>query len=212
MKRNFIFREAQHPSERELLMNVQKQIFQKSRLSSLVDNQASSLKLDQIKERHFGLFTVDEEVIGSVQLLFASCPANSRYLPSCHYVEHESPLSYFLRELPSSMRIVEGTRLALKPEFRGLSIVRWILEVLIMISFWVERSDWAIISCTPSHQRFYEKYGFEALDPNHIISYKQVRGVQLLRSSTHQLPKSVEKRFQQMLNFYHTCGEIPYLT
>ena len=227
----FVFREARSINELQILLSLRYQVYRETNLKYFIEENEYGIDLDgyDLISRHFGLFENNLEPVGYMRVVEDAGRSQSEIIvellkkqpklvekintnpeapfPSMIYWDKE--INQLYQKLKNNQKgLVEGSRYVLKHNCRSLCLSKFMLESAFAIYLFYY-SDYAIVSCTPAHKRFYSRYGFSTLTGTLNREFDGFQGCCLLGSASN-VPNSQCHKLQQMANVYKNTRQICY--
>lgn len=191
------FREIVDRHELEKFMRLRYQSYANSSMHSFLQVNEYMIDIDvyDLHSKHYGLF-YDYKPVGFVRIIVPkdevyndevysigekygfftpnrhghSAFLKSDYpeLPFISYLEVPNSVKMFYSQLKQKKsRLVEGSRLFLVDDKKGLVKAKFLIECTIVLCVLVyEGKNYAMINCDEGHKKFYGKYGFETINEN----------------------------------------------
>jgi len=227
----FVFREIRSLNELQTLLSLRYQVYRESNLKYFIEENEYGIDLDNydFHSRHFGLFENNLEPIGYMRVVenglspqfeklqdilkkhpqIAPKVSMNPKIPFPSMVHWGNEIKKVYQKIKDNNGdLVEGSRYVLKQNIKSIILAKLILESAFAIYLFYY-SDYAIVSCTPAHKRFYSRYGFSTLTGTLNREFDGFHGCCLLGSASN-VPNSQCKKLQQMANAYKNTGQICY--
>lgn len=236
--RTFVFREPRNAAELLALLQIRYQVYRESRLVLFTNENSDRVEIDPYDRlsAHYGLFVTEKGLefpVGNIRVVGSRTSPQQgmleqlgdRYSPIAAALDRnpEAPLPILSYEDPTGAvhqeigtmltegeKLVEPGRLALLPQYRTLSVSKFIVESAIALYFFGPRLvDRAFVYCVSDHRPFYRRYGFQLL-PGSCESHSSKAGRLLapLVATPEDVPQSCRSRLQAMANQFAQNGYI----
>jgi len=235
----FVFREAANAEELLALLRLRYRVYRDSRLTKFCAENKEGIDLDayDLRSKHFGLFLHSdgldacpvgyervvedrfkgvEDNLATILRWYPSIATefrsnNQSIFPLLDYFPCAGSVSAIYRRCRiQGKKLVEPGRFALEQRVRSIAIARQFVT-MIFAGLRADGVGYAILTCSPTHERFYSQFGFRRLSGAGAkrIVCKGVSWVCLLGSAD-GLPDGVKDRVLAMVNVYRRTGQICY--
>ncbi len=241
--KTYQFREIVDENELEKFMRLRYETYFNSAMRNFLQINDEKIDIDiyDLHSRHFGLFC-EEKPIGFIRFItnknelynhkvFSIGLKYKKLKKEIHgereikkyeysdfpFVSYsETPTSikdYYSNLIEKKERIIEGSRLMLIGENKGLNKVQFFMECAVVLCVLINnREKYAIVNCDGNHKRFYTQFGFKTIN-NSETYYLRGRA----KKSSHLLslpltlasiPKRYHTKFEEMAEEFKTTNQI----
>jgi hypothetical protein len=233
----FVYREPESIAELKSLLLLRYSVYMESRLQHYVEkNKSMGIELDcyDVRARHFGLFKHENgssRPVGYIRMVLDEegpwadeIRAIANEVSGLADVVNETPsvafplMTYFpdaaivnqhyQMAKKSGRRTVEAGRLSLERSVRSISVAKFLVSSTVTAAV-VTNVKEALLTCVPSHERFYHPYGFEqcAGTTQHFCDEPNTE-VCCEHWSIERLQGSVKDSVLRMADAYYNTGRI----
>jgi hypothetical protein len=235
----FVYREPESIEELKSLLLLRYSVYMESRLQHYMEKYKSmGIELDSydVRARHFGLFKHENGTsrpVGYIRMVLDEegpwsdeIRAIANEVPGLAEIVNETPsvpfplMTYFpdaeivnqhyMMAKRSGRRTVEGGRLSLEGSARSISVAKFMVSSIVAVVV-VANVREALLTCVPSHARFYHPYGFEqcAGTSQHFCPETNTEFI-CQHWNVEQLQGSVKDSVLRMADAYYNTGRICY--
>lgn len=188
MKTIYTFREITVAQELERWLRLRYEIFTNSLNRPFVHENRHRIDLDQfdLSARHFGLWQGNQKIAylrvvhPKSNLVCRAAVCLKEGYPVAEIMQTAQPTApfpflsypdvpksywhYYKTAIGRGEQFLEGSRLIVQPEHRGLKLTQWLLTCVLSLYLTDRSSDChTVVCCQATHRAFYEAYGFEPI-------------------------------------------------
>ncbi len=232
----YTYREAQNTTELEALLKLRYKVYRNSALSNFCPENNAQLDLNpfDLNSRHFGLFENEEGVekpVGYMRVVqqerspsanqvleiakkacskLADCLQQpiTKPFPLMTYFRGSEKVDSVLTQLNEhGLKMCEASRFVFAEEVRSLQLAKFVTESSIAIYRALGFYS-SIITCSITHSRFYNQYGFSQLKGTGLHIGDSQPPLLLLLLLSHDVPALVENRIDQMSSVFNTHSAV----
>jgi CheY-like chemotaxis protein len=200
-----VFREAATPEEREAVFRLRHEVYRRSPLAGLLPRAGGAWT-----DRHdatalqFAVFERDglgERMVGTLRVA-----TGADALPCLDAAPQAATLRAYCAAIRTrGERVAEPGRLAVLPECRSPGMAYWVFDSAVGV-FLQRGIDHAVLTCSPPHERFYERLGFRTVPGTALERGEDGIAYHPLTCSVGTLPDRVRERVEPLARRYAVRG------